>query len=95
MNFKNKYEEALSRCEYDLEDRIKNDKILMCGRIDIEILKELVDKATPKKPIKLNRPIRYICRKCQLRVYGYEQYQEPPYHFCPHCGQALDWNTND
>lgn len=50
----NKYQDALNRCASDFEDRIENDNILMTGRIDIEILQELVDLASPKKPVGWN-----------------------------------------
>ena len=56
----NKYQDALNRCESDFEDRIENDNILMTGRIDIEILQELVDFATPKKPVGWNDQ-RWYC----------------------------------
>lgn len=43
---KNKYEGAIARCELDLEDRIERDDIGMCGRMDIQFLKELLSMHT-------------------------------------------------
>lgn len=45
----NKYQEAIKRVELDFEDRIKEDNTLMVGRIDIEVLQELVDKYSEKE----------------------------------------------
>ena len=43
---KNKYEGAIARCELDLEDRIRRSDIGMCGRMDIQFLKELLSMHT-------------------------------------------------
>lgn len=54
-------------------------------------LQELVDRATPKKPIK-DEPSRiryiptYVCPTCGQRFSGWES------KFCYHCGQAFDWS---
>ena len=37
-----KYKGAVVRCSMDLEDRIAKDMVFMTGRIDIEILHELL-----------------------------------------------------
>ncbi len=67
------------------------------GRVDIEWgavdeIRELVDKATPMKPIN-----QYLidfglgnygdCRICNYGV-NYQQ------NYCDNCGQALDWNND-
>lgn len=67
-----------------------------------EILIELVEKATPKKPFKKNRAYLYCpdgskkeiylahCPNCKDIIEDYV------YHsYCPICGQALDWSAED
>lgn len=76
----NKYERALEnvRAEWGTSDR------------DIDILQELVDRATPEKPIE-DEPSRiryiptYVCPSCGQRFSGMIS------NFCYHCGQALLW----
>lgn len=87
----NKYQEALEHIiKCDRED---------CGmsylsdayRNDLSVLRELVDKATPNKPIK-DRPSKiryvqtYVCPSCRNSFSGEIS------RFCYHCGQALDWS---
>lgn len=60
-------------------------------------LQELVDKATPKKPeITVHNG---FCPNCH-QAFGLERTKEAMirprwFSFCPYCGQALDWSTND
>lgn len=61
----NKYQEAIKRVELDFEDRVEEDNILMVGRMDIEALQRLVDKATPMKPIQLEEG-KYSCPSCAM-----------------------------
>lgn len=54
-------------------------------------LQELVDKATPMKPIPLFIPIAFLpyrCRKCRGLVNNRKQ----KFRYCPHCGQTVDWS---
>ncbi len=74
----NKYQEVLARVRLDFEDRIKTNNILMVGRIDIEILQEIVDKQTPKKPI----------IETDFMFYEEEMY-EYIYLICPNCRSIL------
>lgn len=74
------YERALEnvRLEWGTSDR------------DIDILQELVDRATPIKPIKSEeQDIRYVtkyeCPNCHQYFTGRIS------KYCYHCGQALDW----
>ena len=66
---------------------------------------ELVDKATPKKPF-WNGPDCYTCRNCQN--YVIDEYTQrgvyligtttlAPFEvkYCPNCGQAIDWSTDE
>jgi hypothetical protein len=82
----NKYQQALNNCV----NRWAPSK-------DWNLLKELVEKATPKKPkITINNG---FCPNCDY-AFGFERTKEAvrrPYFlsFCPCCGQALDWGTGN
>ena len=60
---------------------------------DIKLIGELVEKATPKKPIYKRDNNRYVCGNCEERFPytrdGIDQYM---YHYCPYCGQKADWS---
>ena len=79
----NKYQEALNNCV----NRWAPTK-------DWNLLKSLVEKATPKKPeITIHNG---LCPNCH-RAFGLERTRQAmlrPYwlRFCPCCGQALDWS---
>lgn len=62
-------------------------------------IKELVDRATPKKPeeklidvycgeIPSEKELHYYCQNCNEWV-GDEGFK---YKYCPNCGQAIDWS---
>ena len=59
----------------------------------LDILKELVDKATPKKYELKSEMVdgvkwtHAICPNCKEVIDEFEYY---PY--CPNCGQAVDWS---
>ena len=75
-----KYQEALDRlCENDYFDEKGNcncDLIVM----DRILLQELVDKATPKKPIQIH---------CEPEE---EWDKEEVFYNCPNCGEPLPYN---
>lgn len=79
----NKYQQALNNCVNR-----------WAPAADWNLLKELVEKATPKKPeITINNG---FCPNCH-NAFGLERTQRAmlrPYwlSFCPCCGQALDWS---
>ena len=90
----NKYNEALNHiinCDRKdggisyLSDAYRN---------DISSLRELVDRATPKKPIK-DEPSKilyvptYVCPNCGGGFSGRLA------EFCYHCGQKLDWSDEE
>lgn len=88
---KNKYQEALDEVENDLYYHSPKDEVTV-KRQDkmIKTLQELIDKETPMK-IKEewvggddDDYIRHLCPKCNIDVFGYEDY-------CERCGQKLDW----
>lgn len=92
----NKYQESL-----DNLIRVSCPRKVSCKECDFEKLcnsqakgyvdtiQELVDRDTPKKPIK-DEPSRiryvptYVCPSCGQRFSGWES------KFCYHCGQKLD-----
>lgn len=71
----NKYQEALENA-------------VDCGIIskDWKVLKELVDKATPKKPIQ-KAAGRKVCPNCERSTA-----REVSPRYCSVCGQRLDWS---
>lgn len=58
------------------------------------ILNELAEKATPKKPIKHDKPdpkygTIYSCPNCNLIFLGLHG------EYCFHCGQRIDWSEEE
>ena len=92
----NKYQEALENITEVLVEcgRTKDlpGETIFEEQIELNLLQELVDKATPKKPIK-DEPsqIRYVqtykCSNCGGRFSGTIS------NYCYHCGQAIDWSN--
>lgn len=78
----NKYEEALDNvsAEWGTSDR------------DIDILQELVDRATPKKLVKYEELscANYLCPICE-NAYGDNVNNRKYIKYCPICGQKLLW----
>ncbi len=88
----NKYQEALDLLAIQTDNEITyQDEI----NHYVNTLQELVDKATPKKPIERHYEdegepeyIKVCCPAgCKVQVGSY-------YNFCPECGQALDWSDD-
>lgn len=98
----NKYQEAL---EYLTEEAYSNyfRKYVQTSKEKVflfksaKALQELVNKATPKKPdVNINNG---YCPNCH-QAFGLERTKEAMirprwFSFCPYCGQAIDWSTND
>lgn len=93
----NKYQEALDRlCENNFFDEKGNcncDLIVM----DCILMQELVDKATPKKPIykdDLFVSKRHLfCAHCGSRLSNsYNFIDRTMYPYCPYCGGKQDWS---
>lgn len=87
----NKYQQALNNCV----NRWAPSK-------DWNLLKELVEKATPKKPKEKiinvysgenpdEKEPHYYCPDC-LEWVGDEWIE---HKYCPRCGQAIDWGTGN
>lgn len=83
----NKYQESFNnivvkaelmaeRCNHKLEK-------------DIDIVQELIDKATPKKPIPLFIPIAYLPYRCPI-CGTLVNHKKDKFNYCPKCGQAID-----
>lgn len=89
-----KYKEAVIRCSMDLEDRIAKDMILMTGRIDIEILHELLETrelylASLKEVEPIEVDENNFCGVCNDWV-GFQGYG-PEYKYCKTCGTKIKW----
>ena len=94
----NKYQEALDDLSYpDIYSPCYGDKCgaTECGdckiRRDILTLKELVDKATPKKAKPMYPPLvstPYRCPCCGTLVRS----EIEKFNYCHNCGQAIDWS---
>ena len=94
----NKYQEALNKTNFILRklsgwsgkdlSEIDNQYDLFNNQA---LIQELVDKATPKKPIDSFCP---ICGSYDIEVnivrIGWEKQKH-----CPDCGQAIDWSTDE
>ncbi len=90
----NKYQKALWNIIQSLTDHRQTDNH---GQ-DLNIIKELIEKATPKKPIKKelwHGGITCKCPKCEhcltsIMLPGLDYYK-----FCPECGQKIDWEETE
>lgn len=92
-----KYTEAISSIYFTMHNRVKPKTLGHCEDNNLEVLEELVDRATPKKPINQSTPLvrQGYCPNCkgELRKLGSRNevvIEGQPY--CCSCGQALDWS---
>ena len=89
-----KYTEALSSIYFTMHSRVKPKTLGHCEDKNLEVLEELVERATPKKPdVNINNG---YCPNCH-QAFGLERTKEAMirprwFSFCPYCGQALDWS---
>lgn len=86
----NKYQKAL-----DILDMSFDYKEVKEARI---LLKKLIDKKTPKKPIFEDLDHYLACPRCwnnlsDLSSIITDDLIQPEY--CPRCGQHIDWREND
>lgn len=107
MKMENKYQEALDRLlndDYDFShDFYEDDKATAMER-DINTLQELVDKATPKKPI-ISYPMGdcyYTCSCCghlliekRIVISPSGKHLIKDLSYCEKCGGKVDWNDID
>ena len=87
----NKYQEALDFVKKHLDSKQDLEKV--------EVLQELVDKTTPKKPInRINYRTdinAYYCPNCNGFICNYYDKDNERDDYCCNCGQALDWSDED
>ena len=89
-----KYTEAISSIYFTMHNRVKPKTLGHCEDKNLEVLEELAERATPKKPdVNINNG---YCPNCH-QAFGLERTRQAmirPYwlSFCPCCGQALDWS---
>lgn len=94
-----KYTEALSSIYFTMHNRVKPRALGHCEDKNLELLEELVERATPKKPDfwgdgYYEGKIIYDHWNCPCCGKTYEvDYDESDY--CPSCGQAIDWSVED
>lgn len=104
----NKYETALENIiVYPLKDDCEHSPCCECEaqcsfykekEHDYEVLKELVDKATPAKPI--NKIINCYgdrvlsCPHCK-QPFDVLKRRIYKFNYCHYCGQRLDWSDKD
>lgn len=90
----NKYTEALTSIYFTMHNRVKPKTLGHCEDKNLEVLEELAERATPKKPdVNINNG---YCPNCH-QAFGLERTKEAMirprwFSFCPYCGQALDWS---
>ena len=83
----NKYQEALSNIRYYYAQSQKYKKLQKYNAIrQLETLQELVERATPKKPIQ-KAAGRTVCPNCERSIA-----REVSPRYCIVCGQRLDWS---
>lgn len=96
-NMENKYQEALSdmidngvTCEWFNEKAFLPQEENPCF-----MLQELVDKETPMKPKYNDYDEAYRCshEKCNGLLWK-PRVSIEAITYCPHCGQAIDWENN-
>lgn len=83
----NKYQEALHQLREIEQTENTWDE-------NCEVLQELVERATPKKPVITIH--NGFCPNCH-QAFGLERTKEAMikprwFSFCPYCGQAIDWS---
>lgn len=89
-----KYTEAISSIYFTMHNRVKPKTLGHCEDKNLEVLEELAERATPKKPdVNINNG---YCPNCH-QAFGLERTRQAMirprwFSFCPYCGQALDWS---
>ena len=88
------YTEAISSIYFTMHNRVKPKTLGHCEDKNLEVLEELAERATPKKPeITIYNG---LCPNCH-QAFGLERTRQAMirprwFSFCPYCGQALDWS---
>lgn len=98
----NKYQEAFRRIvdNSNLNIIVENGTSMNQDTKDVLLVQELVDKATPKKPIEMvieekysEIYVVYQCPNCKKELFSPTLISDN--RFCRTCGQATDWNSNE
>lgn len=102
----NKYTEALTSIYFTMHNRVKPKTLGNCEDKNLEVLEELAERATPKKPKEQlidnyckgipgetpnEKELNHFCPNCNELV-GDEWFK---YNYCPNCSQAIDWSDNE
>ena len=100
----NKYQEAYKEIEcievYEYAGaRVAAFKMEREYENELKTLKELVDRATPKKAkVVPSDKLRFdgLCPNCNRPLFDGSDmfFKEKRYQFCAYCGQALDWSES-
>lgn len=107
----NKYQEALNKIKEDYEETHCQGMGTCYDFEDIKLFQELVDRATPKKPIIVkeigdydedgfSKSYEYEVTKCEgcntvLVDLETDEIDRSGEPFCFNCGQALDWSEDE
>ena len=86
-----KYQQALDELRALVHSELDGTRMLDEYLKHCDTLQKLVDKATPKKPIKSNNPLfdyMVFCPACNKSM-SFKNY------YCGSCGQAVDWSGED
>lgn len=88
----NKYQEALEFLRSEDVTAWGNDKLEILY-FHLDNIEELVEKATPKKPIiRRGYSIEYYhCPNCNAFI-AYCDDEDDYHDYCVFCGQAIDWS---
>lgn len=81
-----KYTEAISSIYFTMHNRVKPKTLGHCEDKNLELLEELVERDTPKKPIQ-KAAGRTVCPNCERSIA-----REVSPRYCSICGQRLDWS---
>ena len=100
----NKYQEALDKYGNHYWAWGNDERF----QADLKTLQELVDRATPKKPIEVTTLIEgwkkdalkngwialnpKLCGNCKQETQWKRSVGENKWDYCPYCGQAIDWS---
>lgn len=87
-----KYTEAMSSIIYTMHFRVKPKYLGHVEDENMDLMYELAEKATPKKPTEadISEEKSYCCWMCP--TCGRVHINDSPLNYCCYCGQAIDWS---
>ena len=86
-----KYTEAMSSIIFTMHFRVKPKYLGHSEDENMDLMYELAEKATPKKPAKSyvsEDCCDWVCPTC-----GRSHINNSPLQYCCYCGQAIDWDN--